>query len=297
VGGDWEKAFRQHAGTLFVYAAAALAGVLKRTLLRFARRLANMECMEEGRLYRIGGRAHAHGVTFQSDRARVTATDHGRDRVKRFSARSRRLKAALGKIPLLRVFSAFGKAGAVIFCVLAALILAEALAPQLLCFEWALPDGAFLLLLSAAAIALLLAAALLRGPVRRTLQYHGAEHMAINAYQKGLELTAENIARADRANARCGSLFSLFLLIVGLPLIFVPYGDYLLPVALCAAFELTVLARRVKWLRALLRFGLWTQRKIWTRPPDEAQIALARRGLVLLLEITGEENKKGGAPS
>lgn len=243
-------------------------------------------------MYRIGGRAHAHGITFESDIGRVFAADNGKDTFTPFSARSRRIKATLRKVPVLRVFPAFGKTGTVIFFLIVALVIVETFAPWLLSFELYIQDGIFYMLLAAVAVVLLLAAVILRDRVRRTLQYHGVEHMALNTYRTGRPLTTENIAKADRANPNCGSLFALVFIIVGVPLMFVPYSDYFLPVTLGVAFELTVLARRAKWLRWLLRFGLWSQRKIWTRTPDDAQIEVARRGLVTLIEITGRETRK-----
>ncbi len=48
--------------------------------------------------------------------------------------------------------------------------------------------------------------------IRRVFQYHGAEHKAIFAYEKGLELTVENAAAQTRFHPRCGTSF-LFLVI------------------------------------------------------------------------------------
>jgi uncharacterized protein YqhQ len=240
-------------------------------------------------LHGIGGRAHAHGIMFESDWARVTARDNGRDTVKLFSARSRRVKAALRKVPLLRAFSAFSKAGTAIFIFLSALILTDVFAPEALHFEIYMEDMIFYSMLIALAVAALLAAALTRSRVKRTLQYHGAEHMALNTCRRGLPLTPENISRADRATPSCGSVFVLVFLFIGVPLMFVPYSDCFLLVALGAAFELTVLARRVRWLRPLLRFGMWLQRRVWTRPPDAAQIEVARRGLTSLIGLMNRE--------
>lgn len=241
-------------------------------------------------MQRVGGRAHARGITFESDIGRVMAADNGEDTVQLFSSRTRGIKAALRKIPVLRVFPAFGKTGTVIFVLIVALLLIEAFAPWLLYFE--VPDDILYILLTVVSALLLLAALLLRGRVQRLRQYHGAEHMAINTYRAGKALTAENIAAADRANAGCGSMFVLVYLIIGVPLIFVPYSDYFTLVTLGVAFELTLLARRVKWLRWLIRFGMWSQRKIWTRQPDAAQIEVARRGLTKLIELTGRQTRK-----
>lgn len=243
-------------------------------------------------MYGIGGRAHTRGITFESNIGRLYTADNGKYTFKPFSARTRKIKAALRKVPVLRVFPAFGKTGTVIFVLIVALLLVEAFAPWRLYFELDIQDEMFYLLLAAAAVVLLLAALLLRGRVQRLRQYHGAEHMAINTYRAGKALTAENIAAADRANANCGSMFVLVYLIVGVPLMFVPYSDYFTLVTLGVAFELTVLARRVKWLKWLLRFGMWSQRKIWTRQPDATQIEVALRGITTLIELTDRETKK-----
>ncbi len=242
-------------------------------------------------MYRIGGRAHANGITFQSDIARVYAQDNGEDKVKVFSAGTRRIKTALRKVPLLRAFPAFGKAGVIIFAILAVLLLIEALMPEAFYSELYLSDTVFYSILAALAAAALAALALLRSKVRRLLQYHGAEHMALGAYYKGKALTAENIAQEDRASPNCGSIFALIFLIFAVPLMFVPYSDYFFPAIFLIAFELTLLARKVKWLRWLLRLSMRAQRKVFTRQPDTAQIETARRGLSLLIGITDRETK------
>jgi uncharacterized protein YqhQ len=235
-------------------------------------------------LYKIGGRAHARGITFESDIARVYAADNGKETVRLFSAKSRRIKAALKKMPLLRSFPAFGKAGTIIFILFAVLLITTAFVPEAY-LEMYIPDTIFYSILAALAAAALLAGILLRRRIKRLLQYHGAEHMVLVTYRKGKALTTENIAREDRASPNCGSMFALFFIILGVPLMFVPYSDYLLPAAFCIAFELTLLARRVRRLRPLLRFGMWAQRKIFTRQPGPAQIETARRGLTALIAI------------
>ena len=233
-------------------------------------------------MYRIGGRAHIHGITFESDIARVRTTDNGKDTQTCFSAATHKFKTALKKVPLLRTFAAFGKAGVLFFILLIALLLTEVFVPKALTFN--MPDT--LLYVQIGIVILLIAVAVLaRKPIIRLLQYHGAEHMAINTYRQGKTLTAENITQADRATTSCGSLFALVFLIVAVPLIFINVSDYILLIALCVAFELTLLARRVKWLRWLLRFGMWTQRQVFTREPDTVQIDAAQRGLCTLIAI------------
>lgn len=243
-------------------------------------------------MQKIGGRAHAHGITFESDFGRVFAADSGNDTVILFSARTKRLKAALSKVPLLRAFVSFGRVGLAIFMLLIALLAAEVFAPQVLHLELYMPDTVFYALLAVLAVAAPLFAVLMKSRIRRLLQHHGAEHMALNTWRAGLALTAQNISRADRAAPSCGSVFVLFFLFIGVPLMFVPYSDFFLLAALCVAFELSVLARRVKWLRPLLRLGMVAQRAIFTRPPDAAQIETARRGLCTLIGIMNDKNGK-----
>ncbi len=237
-------------------------------------------------MQRIGGRVGIRGITFESDFGRVFAADNSNDKVKIFSERTQRLKAALRKVPFLRAFVSFGKAGTIIFILLVALLGVEAFAPEVISFEQLIPDSIFYISLFALVAALLVAAALMRKSIRRLLQHHGAEHMAINTYRAGKALTAQGIAEADRATPSCGSMFVLVFIIVGAPLMFVPYGDFIAPLALCVAFELFVLARRAKWLRWLLRFGLWLQRAIFTRKPGAAQIEAARRGITALIRLS-----------
>lgn len=240
------------------------------------------------RLYRIGGRAHARGITFESGLARVTAFEDGSKRVKRFSPRTRRIRAAMQKVPFLRVFAALGTYGFVLLALMLALLVLEAFSPGATDF---VPNRVFWTFVFVLGVALVVALLATRGARRRLLQYHGAEHMAINTYRAGKPLTAENIARADRATPSCGSVLVLIFLLISVPLWFVPYGDYFMILALGIAFEISILARRAKGLRWLLRFGMAVQRKIWTRPPDAAQVELARRGLSALVALMDAESK------
>ena len=141
-----------------------------------------------------------HGITFESDMARVRATDNGRDTQKRFSAKTHQFKAKLKKIPLLRVFPAFGKAGTVFFIVLIALLLTETFFPEALAFS--IPDTLVYLLLVGGAFLILIVTILARKRIKRLLQYHGAEHMAINTYRQRKALTIENITSADQGHTQ-----------------------------------------------------------------------------------------------
>ncbi len=49
--------------------------------------------------------------------------------------------------------------------------------------------------------------------IRRTFQYHGAEHKTIFCYEAGLPLTVENVRKQPKHHPRCGTSF-LFVVIV-----------------------------------------------------------------------------------
>ncbi len=52
--------------------------------------------------------------------------------------------------------------------------------------------------------------------IRRTFMYHGAEHKTINCYEKGLELTVENVQQCSTRHNRCGTTFLFFVMIVSI---------------------------------------------------------------------------------
>jgi uncharacterized protein YqhQ len=59
--------------------------------------------------------------------------------------------------------------------------------------------------------------------IRRVFQYHGAEHMTINAYEAGAELTPENVAKYPIEHPRCGTAFLLTLVLLSI-LVFTALG-------------------------------------------------------------------------
>jgi len=50
--------------------------------------------------------------------------------------------------------------------------------------------------------------------IRRVFAYHGAEHKTINAFEAGVELTPENVARFSVEHTRCGTAFLLTLVLL-----------------------------------------------------------------------------------
>lgn len=52
--------------------------------------------------------------------------------------------------------------------------------------------------------------------LRRVFMYHGAEHKTISCYEKGEELTVENVKKCSRVHDRCGTTFLFLVMIVSI---------------------------------------------------------------------------------
>ncbi len=137
--------------------------------------------------------------------------------------------------------------------------------------------------------------------IRRVFQYHGAEHMVINAFEKGKELTIENVQKQSRLHFRCGSSFILFTVIIGVFVyMFVPTEPIyvrvlnrlaLIPVVLGLSFEvlqLTNKLRDVPVLRYLGYPGLWLQ-LLTTKQPSDDQVEVAILSFNELIRLEDEE--------
>lgn len=134
--------------------------------------------------------------------------------------------------------------------------------------------------------------------VRRTFQYHGAEHMTIFAYEAGLDLTVENVRRQSLLHPRCGTTF--LIVVVAMSVILGSLATpLLLPEAMSEGWpaQIATLVIRIGLLpfiaalsyefqrftakfcttgplRALLWPGFLFQ-KITTRAPDDQQLEIA----------------------
>ena len=129
--------------------------------------------------------------------------------------------------------------------------------------------------------------------IRRTFEYHGAEHKSIACYESGDELTPANAKKHTRFHPRCGTSFLFVMLALGIVIgvllrIFLPasvIGNHLLytgirllvlPLVVGVGFEYIMFAgKHDNFLTRILSApGLWFQR-ITTREPDEGQLEVA----------------------
>ena len=122
--------------------------------------------------------------------------------------------------------------------------------------------------------------------IRRTYEYHGAEHKTIACFEAALPLTVENVKKQIRFHPRCGTSFIFLVLLISIFFgCFNPYtvvwqrvlfGLLLLPLIMGVSYELIRIAGRYDNIvtKILSAPGLWIQR-ITTKEPDASQIECA----------------------
>ena len=136
--------------------------------------------------------------------------------------------------------------------------------------------------------------------IYRTLQYHGAEHMTVNAVESRVQLTPESVIAQSRFHPRCGTSFLLTVVIIsiigfallGRPDLWIRVGSRLvmIPIAAGFAFEvITFLAsrRQLAWANALAAPGIWLQ-SLTTRRPDLEQCEVA---IAAIAPVLGETDR------
>lgn len=152
--------------------------------------------------------------------------------------------------------------------------------------------------------------------VKKVFQYHGAEHMVVNAYEHGLNPNKENIRDFTTIHPRCGTTFMFLVLTVSIILyMFTSYFVYsfiyssfippkivgnitvliinilLLPVVSGISYEILKLGFRFynfPLMRLAILPGLLLQ-KITTRKPDDEEIEVALFALNKLLDSSIEK--------
>jgi len=128
--------------------------------------------------------------------------------------------------------------------------------------------------------------------IRRTFEYHGAEHKSIACYESGLELTPENAQTCTRLHPRCGTSFIFVVLLLSIIIFMFPIFPWenkllrvlckllMLPVIAGLSFEFIMYAGKHNNVvtKILSAPGLAMQ-KITTREPSLDQLEVAIRSL------------------
>jgi len=124
--------------------------------------------------------------------------------------------------------------------------------------------------------------------VRRTFQYHGAEHKTVYCNENGLPLTPENAAKFTTLHPRCGTAFMLIVMVISMVLFlfvgrgidnfFLRFGVHLLllPVVAGVSYEvLKGLAHRDNWFTRAARWPGLQMQRLTTKNPDEKMLEVA----------------------
>ena len=125
------------------------------------------------------------------------------------------------------------------------------------------------------------------GDFKRILQYHGAEHTAINAYEAGVEMNVESVREYSRFHSRCGTSFLLIVSVISIlffSLVSSPdyltrlsYRVLLVPVISSVSYEVLKISDKYKdsrIVKAVVAPGLLLQR-FTTRTPDDKMLEVA----------------------
>jgi len=140
------------------------------------------------------------------------------------------------------------------------------------------------------------------GEFRRVLQYHGAEHKAINAHEAGASMDTETVAGFSRLNPRCGTSF-LFIVVIISILVFsvlprstfamrVAYRVGLIPVLGAISYEILKLSDKYRGspiMKMVIAPGLAMQR-LTTQEPEPDMIEVAVRALEEVKRLNELEN-------
>lgn len=119
--------------------------------------------------------------------------------------------------------------------------------------------------------------------IKQVFRYHGAEHKTIFCYEKGLELTVDNVREQSRLHPRCGTSFLFVVMIVSI-LVFslVSWNNVwirmllrlaLLPVVVGISYEIQRWSgSHDNWFSAILTAPGKLLQRITTAEPDDGMI-------------------------
>lgn len=140
--------------------------------------------------------------------------------------------------------------------------------------------------------------------IRRVFSYHGAEHKTIFCYERGLELTVDNVRRMPRHHPRCGTSFLFVVIILAILCYSVLFSFFtppnvlvriliqllLIPVVVGIAYEINRYVGRHDNLvtRVVTAPGLWLQ-NFTTFEPDDPMMEV---GIEALKQVIPEEKGK-----
>lgn len=155
--------------------------------------------------------------------------------------------------------------------------------------------------------------------IRRVFQNHGAEHMAVNCYEAGKNLTVSNVKKYGTYHTRCGTSFIVIVLILMIilfslipsiiqslfpavaemesfakTLIFLGARLLFIPIVAGISYEVLKLTSKYKenFLMKIIAFPGKLVQGLTTRQPNDNQVKVA---IAALKEVLKKESKKASA--
>lgn len=143
--------------------------------------------------------------------------------------------------------------------------------------------------------------------VRRTFQYHGAEHKSVHCHESSLSLTPGNAQTFSRLHPRCGTAFLLIVFSISILLflvlnVLVPISNFfvrflfhlaMLPVVAGISYEVLMgLAHSNSKAACILRWPGLQMQRLTTREPDESMLECAIVSVNVVLNGFPEHVKK-----
>ncbi len=141
--------------------------------------------------------------------------------------------------------------------------------------------------------------------IRRTFEYHGAEHKTIFCYEAGEELTVENVRRQGKYHPRCGTSFMFVLIIIATivssivfsfidivnPFLRMAAHLVMLPLVVGISYEFNRFAGRSEGIisRALRWPGLMIQH-LTVFEPDDSMIEVAITAMEAVIPDDSSDN-------
>ncbi len=143
--------------------------------------------------------------------------------------------------------------------------------------------------------------------VRRTFQYHGAEHKSVHCHESSLPLTPENAATFSRLHPRCGTAFLLIVFLISIFLflvlnVLIPISNFflrflfhlaMLPVVAGISYEVLMgLAHSKSRTSCILRWPGMQMQRLTTREPDASMLECAIVSVNVVLNGIPESAKR-----
>lgn len=138
--------------------------------------------------------------------------------------------------------------------------------------------------------------------IKRVFRYHGAEHKTINCYEKGLDVTVENVRTQSRLHPRCGTAFMVTVVVISVVLFIIigPLTNTLTSRLISRLLLIPVIAgvsyEYIRWtaknlnhpfVRVLAYPNLIVQ-NITTADPDDSMLECAIASFNTMLELENQ---------